>query len=103
MSNIENLFGHSSENMFSGCSSLVGGAGTTYDENHTDVEYAHIDEGPSNPGYLTYKAPVGIKTVQMTLGNNDIYTLSGKKLNKPQKGLNIIRTNNGKAEKHFVK
>ena len=40
-------------NMFSDCRSLVGGRGTEYDKNHVDVSYAHIDEGPKNPGYLT--------------------------------------------------
>jgi len=39
--------------MFQDCTSLVGGAGTTYDASHTDVAYAHIDGGTSNPGYLT--------------------------------------------------
>ena len=39
--------------MFAGCNSLVGGQGTTYDEGHVDGNYAHIDGGPSNPGYLT--------------------------------------------------
>ena len=39
--------------MFKGCTSLVGGQGTTYDDNHTDKDYAHIDGGPSNPGYFT--------------------------------------------------
>ena len=39
--------------MFVGCTSLVGGAGTTYDSSHTDASYAHVDEGSSNPGYLT--------------------------------------------------
>ena len=39
--------------MFVGCTSLVGGAGTTYDSSHTDASYAHIDGGSSNPGYLT--------------------------------------------------
>lgn len=42
-----------SENMFRNCSSLVGGAGTTYDSGHTDVSYAHVDGGSSNPGYFT--------------------------------------------------
>ena len=42
--------------MFSGCTSLVGGAGTTYDENHVDKTYARIDGGTSNPGYFTAKA-----------------------------------------------
>lgn len=42
-----------SKNMFSGCSNLVGGNGTPYDSNYTNHAYAHIDGGPSNPGYLT--------------------------------------------------
>ena len=42
-----------SSNMFQECTSLVGGAGTTYDANHTDKEYARIDGGTSNPGYFT--------------------------------------------------
>jgi surface protein len=41
--------------MFADCTSLVGGMGTTYDENHMDAEYARIDGGPSNPGYFTEK------------------------------------------------
>ena len=42
-----------SSDMFKGCTSLVGGKGTTFDADHIDVEYAHIDGGPSNPGYFT--------------------------------------------------
>ena len=38
--------------MFEGCTSLVGGSGTTYDSSHTDAEYARIDMA-SSPGYLT--------------------------------------------------
>ena len=45
----------SSNGMFLYCTSLVGGMGTTYDENHIDKTYAHIDGGPSNPGYFTEK------------------------------------------------
>ena len=44
-----------STNMFYNCSSLVGGQGTPFDANHTDKAYAHIDGGPSNPGYFTAK------------------------------------------------
>ena len=40
---------------FSGCSSLVGGAGTVYTSGNSGHEYAHIDGGVSNPGYLTLK------------------------------------------------
>ena len=42
-----------SDRMFYNCTSLVGGQGTAYDANHTDKTYAHIDSGPSNPGYFT--------------------------------------------------
>ena len=42
-----------SSGMFDDCISLVGGAGTTYDSNNTDFDYAHIDGSTSNPGYLT--------------------------------------------------
>jgi surface protein len=42
-----------SVSMFYNCTSLVGGQGTTYDVNHTDKTYAHIDGGPSYPGYFT--------------------------------------------------
>ena len=40
--------------MFTDCTSLVGGKGTTYNSsNPKDKTYAHIDGGPSNPGYFT--------------------------------------------------
>ena len=45
-----------SNEMFEGCTSLVGGMGTSFDPNKTDKTYAHIDGGLENPGYLTYKA-----------------------------------------------
>ena len=44
-----------SANMFNGCTSLVGGNGTTYDRDHTDASYAHIDVA-DNPGYFTAPA-----------------------------------------------
>ena len=46
----------SSTDMFKNCTSLVGGRGTTYSaSNPRDKTYAHIDGGPSNPGYFTDK------------------------------------------------
>ncbi|MBR0049022.1 MAG: BspA family leucine-rich repeat surface protein [Prevotella sp.] len=46
--------GNGGNNMFYGCTSLVGGQGTTFDANNTNKTYARIDE-PDNdaPGYLT--------------------------------------------------
>ena len=41
--------------MFTDCTSLVGGMGTTYDAGHVDKTYAHIDGGLSNPGYFSEK------------------------------------------------
>ena len=43
-----------SGSMFSNCTKLKGGKGTTYSSsNPKDKTYAHIDGGPSNPGYFT--------------------------------------------------
>jgi surface protein len=42
-----------STSMFYGCTRLVGSRGTTYNANYIDKTYAHIDGGPSNPGYFT--------------------------------------------------
>ena len=42
-----------SSSMFTYCTSLVGGAGTTYDPTKSDKTYAHIDGGEANPGYFT--------------------------------------------------
>ncbi|MBP1540415.1 MAG: BspA family leucine-rich repeat surface protein [Prevotella sp.] len=49
--NTENV--GSSEKMFAGCESLIGGSGTQYNKDNVDISYAHIDGGTSNPGYLS--------------------------------------------------
>ena len=38
--------------MFSDCVKIVGGSGTTYSNEHVGKDYAHIDGGTGNPGYL---------------------------------------------------
>lgn len=47
--------GRYGSDMFYGCTSLVGGAGTAFSASHTGGEYARIDGGPSSstPGYFT--------------------------------------------------
>lgn len=60
--------------MFSGCTELIGEAGTTYDENHIDKEYARIDEGTANPGYLTGPTP---EPYAVLTDNNDDVTIDG--------------------------
>ena len=42
-----------SSGMFQGCTSIVGGKGTTYDAGHVDKAYARVDGGPSDPGYFS--------------------------------------------------
>ena len=99
MSNVE-----TSDYMFRDCSNLVGGAGTTYNANHTGADYAHIDEGPDNPGYFTYKTPpTGIRTIPKDKQNVKWYTLDGKQTVNSRKGLNIVRMNNGQVRKMVVK
>ena len=61
-----------SDGMFTGCTSIVGGMDTTYDENHVDAAYAHIDGGLDNPGYLS-KYDIGLKVggVNVNVTNMD--------------------------------
>ncbi len=44
-----------SRRVFWGCKKLKGGSGSVWNENNIDGSYAHIDGGPSNPGYFTAK------------------------------------------------
>lgn len=48
------------EQPFLDCTNLIGGAGTTYDSNHTDISYARVDGGANSetPGYLTLKSSI---------------------------------------------
>ena len=49
------------ENMFKGCTSIVGGNGTTYNPNHTNASYAHLDK-PGFPGYFSLN-PTGLEEI----------------------------------------
>jgi hypothetical protein len=62
--------------MFESCISLVGGAGTPYNANHTDHSYARIDGGSNNPGYFTSKAwPKGDLTHDGKVDASDVVRL----------------------------
>lgn len=53
--------------LFQGCISLVGGSGTTYlPDNEDDYQYACIDGGKSDPGYLTYKPSLYSTEIELT-------------------------------------
>ncbi len=73
--------------MFTDCTELVGGAGTVYDSYYTGIEYARIDGGEADPGYLTLKDDKNdfIKTHNLVLSgqigvsfNLDLSSLSDK-------------------------
>lgn len=65
--------------MFSGCEKLEGEKGTTYDESHTDKEYAHIDGGPDNRGYLSTVPPVEAYAVLSSTGKTLTFYYDNKK------------------------
>ena len=67
--------------MFSGCTNLVGSAGTVYDANHIDAKYAHIDGGADNPGYFSEKGPEPYASLS---DNNTILTFyyDGQKMDR---------------------
>ena len=75
----------SSTNMFSGCTNLVGGAGTKYNSSYVDKKYARIDGGTSNPGYFT----------DITDVPNSFSTDSWKTIIKAVKNNNISKYNVG--------
>ena len=96
----------SGSSMFAACYNLKGGAGTVYDSNNTGLSYAHVDGGPSNPGYLTYKTPTAIKNMDAeTNATAKWYTLDGNRLyGKPvTKGVYIVKQSNGTTKKVMVK
>lgn len=76
----------SSTDMFKYCSSIVGEKGTTYDANYTNKIRAHIDEGPSNPGYMTLGTIIGDVNGDGTVSISDVtgmidYLLGGADIN----------------------
>lgn len=52
------ITGTHEEFTFNACNALVGENGTTYDESHIGIDYAHIDGGADNPGYFTDVRPL---------------------------------------------
>jgi surface protein len=63
--------------VFSYDENLVGGAGTVFDEDHTNYEYAHIDGGVDNPGYLTLKVDQVLPT-DIGFDSDDINIVVGQ-------------------------
>ena len=83
-------------NMFAGCTNLVGAV--PYDRNKVGKEMANY-----TTGYFTYKAPTGIDAPTVSDDTTaEYYDLQGRRLNAPQKGVNIVKRGK-KATKILVK
>ena len=73
------------KNMFAGCTNLVGAV--PYDENKVDGEMANY-----TTGYFTDKAATGIDAPTVSDDTAaEYYDLQGRRLNAPQKGVNIVK------------
>ena len=86
-----------SQSMFYDCSEIKGEQGTQYDANHTDAAYAHIDGGPSYPGYFTgvqggvvtgvsEASPLNKKGEMSDDQSAPLYNLRGQRVSHPVKG-----------------
>lgn len=75
--------------MFSGCTSLVGGAGTTYDSGKVDKEYAIADGLNGQPGYLT-AVSYGIKVSGKAVTFANKYDVLGNETVNYDDDLNIL-------------
>lgn len=60
-----------STNMFFNCTSIIGGAGTTYNATKLDKLYARNDEPPTSPGYFTGKLATALFTDGTLIINED--------------------------------
>ena len=81
-----------SDYMFQDCTALIGGLGTRYDSSFTDATYARSDGGPSAPGYFTAETITSVKAIDKGQTDNEgaVYNLAGQRINKMQKGINIV-------------
>ena len=83
--------------MFYGCHALCGGEGTAYTDAVTDKTYARPDGGTESPGYFTADTMTGIASPLGETGEGVIYNLSGQRIAKAQKGINIVKQGSAKA------
>ena len=76
---------YNGDDMFKDCTNLVGAV--PYDENKVGKEMANY-----TTGYFTYKAATGIDAPTVSDDTTaEYYDLQGRRLNAPQKGVNIVK------------
>lgn len=79
-----------STQMFGNCKKIRGDKGTTFDANHVDKAYAHLDGGPSIPGYLSAKSAGarGDVNEDNTVNISDVTLLISAALNENYNNIN---------------
>ena len=78
------------ENMFQNCYSLVGLSGTTFNSSHTGKDYARIDGGTRNPGYLS--ADGYLIAVEETENGSAALTVDGAEAPVAKAGQTVVIT-----------
>ena len=76
--------------IFSGCSSIIGGNGTTFDSKHCTLDYAVIDK-ESSPGYFTESDKKNINSITTT-ANKVTSTTTTKKTTTSTKKISTTTT-----------
>ena len=90
---VDNVY--NSAEMFLYCDSIRGCKGTTYDVNHIDCSYAHVDGGENNPGYFSDHSAPPIIIVPGDVNNDgrlsitDVTALIGYLLSGDASSVNI--------------
>ena len=72
-------------------------------EGHEIMWNSHPTTMPAYDITIYGSVVTGIEEVTIDNGNALIFSIDGKQLNKPQKGVNILRMGDGKARKIVVK
>ncbi|MBQ7472125.1 MAG: leucine-rich repeat protein, partial [Prevotella sp.] len=70
-------------NVFKDCTELVGGKGTTFNEEHIDCSYARIDGGIEAPGYLTHKDDMAPEDNTVTIKDEETGTTITAEVKEP--------------------
>lgn len=76
----------------------------TYKYNAVTKKYTFVGDGPKVTIHFTYSDPAGVPGTAAD-GKKEVgrYTMDGRKMAHPQKGINIVKTDDGKAHKVLVK
>ena len=72
-------------------------------DNNISINHVEFADAAAQAYELGFSEVTGINGVNTGVANAEYYTVGGVKSNKAQKGMNVVRTANGKVKKVFVK